>query len=679
MVKKKDNQTDAELWFAEIDESLAREKEWRDKGEAINCRYRNDDRVTTADARYNILYSNTETMAPMLFSRVPEPIIRQRGNKSPAARDLSDLISGAIEYTNDENKVSVVFEDAVKDYQLSGKGQVRIKVDNVIDTIETRVPVEPIEIEAVQVDEETGEILQAGVFETPEGAEVDEETGELFQTEEQEELVFQEISVTYHAWDEWTHSAGSRWDDIMWVDYIGMMNKEAFEGEFGKKLAAKVPFTAKIKKSTRNKVAEQEPMVEVHEVWDKTKRQRFFMVRGYENIFDAEGRENKKDDDPLGLNNFFPSPAPLMSITTNDQMIPVPFFMQYEDQANQLDILTTRIESIVDNLRHRGVFDAQFPLHDLYNATDGEFIPLEDYAKLSDRGGLAAVWDTVPIQNDAVVLQTLIAEREQVLNTIFEIIGISDIMRGKTNPNEAAETNRIKGNFGTIRISKQQRQVQAFIRDTYELLGEALVENIDPQVLQLMTGVEVTPEMLQLMQTQQPRTFWIDIETDSTVVTDEAQEQQEAQELIGAIASFGEIIPILAQTVGKEGTKALFFEAFSKFRSGRSLEDTINKSIDDLEEEQEGAPDQPDPEMIKAQNEQQKLQLEAQKMQLEGQLKQAELSLAQQKLQIEAGKAISEDEKNRTSNALDAARLQLDQQKLQLEAVNPNKNIVREG
>lgn len=689
MVKVDVNQTDAEKWFSEVDESLAKEREWRDKGDLIVERYRNGGKISTAEARYNILYSNTETIAPMLFSRVPEPVIRQRNNSSDAARDVAELMSSAIEYTNDESKVGVEFSAAVKDYQLAGKGQVRIKVDNVIEEVERRVPAEPVIVESEILDDETGELLQAAIFEAPEGATQDEATGEFFNIELEEELVFQEIKVEYHAWDEWTHSISSRWNDVTWVDYIGMMTKEAFEEEFGKRLAIKIPFTAKIKKSTRNKIAAPEPMAEVHEIWDKVKRERFFMVRGYENIFDSEGKENKKDEDPLGLNGFFPSPAPLMSVATNDQLIPVPFYAEYEDQAIQLDVLTTRIAVITNNLRHRGVYDASFnTLHQLYNAKDGEFLPVEDYAKLADKGGLARIWDTVPIQNDVAVLSTLTQERESVLNTVFEIIGISDIMRGKTNPNEAAETNRIKGQFGTIRISKQQREVQAFIRDTYELLGEALVENIDPQVLQLMTGVTVTQEMLQLMQTQRPRAFWIDIETDSTVVVDEFAEQQEAQELISSIASFGEILPVLLETIGKDGTKALFFEAFKKFRAGRRLEDTISKSIDDLEKEREQAAgqEQPDPELIKAQNDQAKLQLDAQKLQVESQIKIAELEIAQQKIQIEAGKAVTEAGKAVTeaqsksfSNALDAARLQLDNEKLALEAINPNKNIVRES
>jgi len=676
------SQTQAEKWFAQIDESLFRTEDWRKQGESIIERYRNEKRISDSESLYNILYSNTQTIKPLLFSRVPEPVIRRRNTDSKAARDVSDLMERAISYTNDENKVEVEFAAAVQDYQLPGRGQIRIELDNVFEEVEIKTPAEPIEVTGAVIDEETGEILEAAVFEAPEGAEQDDTTGEFFTTEMEEELVFQEIKVKYHAWDEWAHSEATRWDNVWWTGYMAMMDEEDFEEEFGEDLAKQIPFTAKIKKSTRNRVTPQEPMAEVWEIWDKRKRERFFTVRGFDKIFNSEGELDEKDDDPMGLQGFFPSPAPLMSIHTNNTLIPVPFFLEYQDQAIQLDMLTTRIAVLVDNMRYRGVYDSGLPqLQQLNNARDGEFIPIEDYAKFADKGGLGQVFDVLDISEQANTIITLEQERQSLLQVIFEIIGISDIMRGKTNPNEAAETNRIKGNFGTIRISQQQREVQRFIRDTYELLGEALVENIDPKVLELMTGITVTPEMEQIMQNTKPRTFWVDIETDSTIVADEIMEQQQSQEMIASITSFGEILPLLSQTIGTEGTKALFFSAFGNFRQGRQLEDQIEASIADLQEQQQQQQQQepPDPEVLKAQNEAAKLQFEAQELQVNTQLKIAELQIEQQKLDLEAAKAGAEVQQRDIENALEAADLALGERKLRLEAVNPNKNIVRES
>ena len=111
---------------------------------------------------------------------------------------------------------------------MSGRGQVRIKVDNVIEEVERRVPAEAIEIQAAVFDEETEELLEAAVFEPPEGAKQDEQTGEFFFDEIEEELVFQEVSIKYHAWDEWTHGFAPKWDGVPWVDYFAMMDKESF-------------------------------------------------------------------------------------------------------------------------------------------------------------------------------------------------------------------------------------------------------------------------------------------------------------------------------------------------------------------------------------------------------------------------------------------------------------------
>ena len=49
-------------------------------------------------------------------------------------------------------------------------------------------------------------------------------------------------------------------------------------------------------------------------------------------------------DDPLELPDFFPNPDPLLANPTNDRRIPVPDYIQYHDQARELDSITARID-----------------------------------------------------------------------------------------------------------------------------------------------------------------------------------------------------------------------------------------------------------------------------------------------------------------------------------------------
>jgi hypothetical protein len=51
----------------------------------------------------------------------------------------------------------------------------------------------------------------------------------------------------------------------------------------------------------------------------------------------------------------------LFATLTTDSLIPVPDFTLYQDQAETLDVLATRIDGLVRALQVRGVYDASEP------------------------------------------------------------------------------------------------------------------------------------------------------------------------------------------------------------------------------------------------------------------------------------------------------------------------------
>jgi len=676
-----DGVTEVEGWFKEIDQSLSHEDEFRTKGDSIIDRYRNDDRLSSNEnnafqtSRYNVLYSNTQTAHPLLFSRMPEPVIRKRNllnsnetltkELEKATKGVAEVIERAISYSIDENNAFKEFDDGVFDYQLPGRGLVKISIKPVIEQKEIREEVEGVLIRPA--DE-----FQEAEFEAPEGA--IEDQGKFFQVSTDETVVFQEGVIEYVNWEDWTTNEARRWNDVTWLGFRSLLTEEAVEEEFGKKIAKEVTYDAELDPTNRRKTTTDEKLAEFWEIWDKNELKVITITRG----LDEPVRET---DDPLGLAGFFPCAEPLFSITTNNTTIPVPFFEQYQDQAIEVDDLTDRIAVLTDQLRYRYIYDASIEaLHSLNDAGDGDGIPVEDYARFADKGGLDGVLSFFPLDDITNTVVALEAGRERRLEIIRDIEGIPDIMRGISDPREAAETNRIKGNFGTLRISQRQRQIQRWIRDTYQLLGEAIIENIPGDILEVMTGVKITPPMEQLMKNQQPRTFVIDVETDSTIVADEVQEQQRLREMIGAIVEFGSISEQLATQAGPTFTKDLFAAVFGSFKEGRMLEDSLEQSLAELAEQQENAPPPPpDPELIKAQNETQKIQLDAQKAQIDAQLKAAELNIAQQKVDLEAGKALDNSASKRTDQLLKFEDIQLDKAKLALEAIDPSKNIVAEG
>ena len=152
---------------------------------------------------------------------------------------------------------------------------------------------------------------------------------------------------------------------------------------------------------------------------------------------------------------------PLQGVTGNDTFTPAPDYAEYEDQADDLDEITARISILTKALKRRGVYDASVEeLKRLPRAGDNEFIPSKNFQMLASKGGLAVAFQTEDIQPMIQVLEGLYQQREQLIESIYEITGISDIMRGATKADETATAQNIKAQFGSMRLKDQQREVQ---------------------------------------------------------------------------------------------------------------------------------------------------------------------------------------------------------------------------
>ena len=84
---------------------------------------------------------------------------------------------------------------------------------------------------------------------------------------------------------------------------------------------------------------------EVFEIWDAPSKKVYWICRSYKDkVLDSK-------DDPLGLEQFFPCIKPILGTVTNDSMIPVPEYLQYEALAVELNNLTIRIDILTDALK----------------------------------------------------------------------------------------------------------------------------------------------------------------------------------------------------------------------------------------------------------------------------------------------------------------------------------------
>ena len=328
------------------------------------------------------------------------------------------------------------------------------------------------------------------------------------------------------------------------------------------------------------------------EIWDKPSRKRIVIADGFDRVVEETA-------DPLGLAGFFPVPEPLYAVRTSDSRVPIPEFTLYQDQALELDELATRKRHLIAALRARGVYAGVLGEVErlLTEAGENEMIPVKDWDQFRDKGGLAAAIEWLPIERIAQVIVSLNAHMAQLKAEIFEVTGLSDIVRGSTQASETATAQRLKGSFGTMRMQPRQRPMQRFVRDALRLKAEVIAEHFRPETLARMTGRPVPPAVAALLRDERLRGFRIDIETESTVQPDAEAERRNAVEFLTASTQF---FTGIAPLIGAAPQSApMFLEMFRaaarSFKPGRRLEEVIGRTSDALIRQAEAAAAAPPP------------------------------------------------------------------------------------
>lgn len=361
--------------------------------------------------------------------------------------------------------------------------------------------------------------------------------------------VWETVNDEYVYWEDVLFDPVRQFADGAWVAYRHLFDETALDREFpdseqlqqikkaGKfhelfrwteESAAKNAVGGGGALKTADKLGDVIKKAMVWEIWDKTNRKILWFIR------ETHGIVLRVDEDTLQLSNFFPSPRPLLAVTTTDTMLPKPYFDLYSSLAADLEETSQRISNLTEKIKVRGGYNsASREIAAILVADDGKMLPVAGVDLLS--GGLQNhVW-LVPIVEWVNALKELYVAREQIKQAIYEVMGISDLMRGATNPHETATAQRIKGTMGLGRLEDQKQNVANFIRDLLRMKAEIIAKNFDAETLQQMTGEEVTPEVFAILRSDFTRTCSIDIETDSTVELDETMEQESNAKIMMAL------------------------------------------------------------------------------------------------------------------------------------------------
>ena len=145
-------------------------------------------------------------------------------------------------------------------------------------------------------------------------------------------------------------------------------------------------------------------------------------------------------DDPLQLDGFFPCPKPMAANVTSSNFMPRADYIFAQDQFNELDEINTRITWLTRAAKVVGVYDkASEGIQRVFNqGAENQMIPVDNWAMFAERGGIKGQIDWIPIDQVVNAIDHLRQYRQDKVQQIYEVLGISDIMRGSSKASETA-------------------------------------------------------------------------------------------------------------------------------------------------------------------------------------------------------------------------------------------------
>ncbi len=491
LAKREDNPGDDEAarWKLQIKQFEKDNEQWENRCEEILKRYRDErsDNANMSPRRFNVLWSNVQTLKPSLYSREPVPIAERRFlDKDVVGRVASQMLERAMRYEMMDCGFHETVSKCVYDYLLPGRGVAWLRFTPAFGPASS---IEPRGDD--QLEEQNGDPVDEDRYEdrSPEKDEHDESTEATDETSS-EKVIGARIDIDYVNWRDFLHSKARTWRETEWIARRLYMSRDDLIDNFGREIGKDVPLDriADEKSSAAQRgerVNDSLKKATVYEIWCKYDRKVYFVAKGFDRLLE------EPRDDPLNLEGFWPCPEPLFATMTNDTLRPVPDYIEYQDQAYELDRLTQRIDALLSALLVRGVYNgANKELARLLDeGSENKMIAIKDWAGFGEKGGLKGAVDFMPIDMIASTLKELFEARDKIKQDLYEITGLADVMRGQADPRETATAIKTKGRFGSMRLQDRQIQVARFCRDLIRMMGEIIAEHYPDQTLIDVSGI----------------------------------------------------------------------------------------------------------------------------------------------------------------------------------------------
>lgn len=670
----------AKRWNVEFTAAEESVKAWHTDGCDIVDKFldrRNKSESSSNTTHVNIFTANTQTTRAFLYGKTPQVDVKRRWGdpNDPVARAAAEayqrLLNTDIERDGDNYTRALKY--ALHDRLLPGFGLCKLRY----------------------VADITSEIIAARYATDETGAESLDEKGEKIESAPgytKEEKADEDVAIDYIHWKDALWNAGARtFEEIRWFAFREPLTRAGLKkrfrapfekayGEDWEKQINSIPLQSATNDNKDNQVlGKPDPWsrADVWEIWDKENHKVWWYVKGFHEILDDQ-------EDPLGLAGFWPFPMPMVANLTTDAFLPRPDYVLAQDLYEELNTVSSRITALERALIVRGVYNGSMPgINSLLEGSgENELTPIPEWPQFKDGGGIVGQIEWMPLEAVANALTILRDYRKEVLSLIYQVTGMSDILRGESSQNATATEQAIKAKFASVRLQDFQDEFARFASDIQRLKAEIISKHYSDQTIidranvkytvdgqyfeapQLPPGMQLpegmAPPVAPALQLMRDKFMWyrIQVKAESVSATDYASMQQERTVAIQTLTQYlTQILPI-----GQSAPEMLPFLLemakwlFTGMRGAQSIEGIFDQAViaaNKMAQNMQQAaaqPKEPDPKVVaaqvKAEAEKAKAGAEVQKsqtdMQAHGQRTMLEMHTARQQSLLETEKLAME-------------------------------------
>ena len=592
-------------WKVELDSATKRQKDFWQVGGKIDARFK-DERKTDGDAkdrnsgnqfRLNLFHANVETQMAMLYGRVPKTDVcrRHADPNDDVARVGAEILQRML-----NNQVQApgsadpdILRCCLQDRLLPGLGLARVRYD--FEKVTSQ--------EIISVRNEDGSV----------GTE----------TIDVDQLVDEFAPIEYVHWRDVRWGYARTWAQVPWVSFDSYLDKKEFTKRFGEEWAERVSFNIKMVGTKEDNTAQDESKADpwmkakVTEIWcRKTKKVYWYCDECNENLLDIK-------DDPLGLRGFYPCPEPMAANCTTSLYIPTADFRIAQDLYNYIDTLQTRISVITQAVKVVGLYDSSnAEIKRMFEeGTDNDLIPVSNWAMFAEKQGLKGQIDWLPLKDIVEALAKLQELRNEAIELLYQVTGMSDILRGYSEQYSGVGQEQLKAKFASVRMQRTEEEFAKFASELMRLRAEVIARHFEVETIYAQSGAkylmedfELIEAGLQLLKSREENWMWqIEIKSENMAMLDYAQIKAERTEFLSAMGTFLNS----AESVGASSPDMIPFLlemmrwGLAGFKGSQQIEGVLDKAIRAaVEKLKQPQQEQPNP---KVQEIQAKAQAEAQK------------------------------------------------------------------